>query len=95
MYIWLDYLEEVPPHNDTSLFISSLKVFVDQVTEELVAVTRHCPATHQSMIMMAHTAFRPPPDWAIPTTATLNTGYSDVPPLCVQGRIKVRTEFNK
>ena len=65
------------------------EIYVDQVTEEIVAVTRHCPAHHKSYILMAHTAFRRPPDWATPTSTRPHTGYSDVPPLTIQGTIKV------
>lgn len=64
------------------------EIFVDQVTEEIVAVTRHCPANHKSYILMAHTAFHHPPYWATPTTKKPYTRFSDVPPLYVQGRIK-------
>ena len=35
------------------------EVFVDQVSRDLVAVTRHCPATRHSMVMVAHTQFHP------------------------------------
>ena len=65
------------------------EIYVDQVTEEIVAVTRHCPAHHKSYILMAHTAFRRQPDWATPTSTRPHTGYSDVPPLTIQGTIKV------
>lgn len=65
------------------------EIYVDQVTEEIIAVTRHCPAHHKSYILMAHTAFRAPAEWATPTTSNPNTGFSDVPPLTIQGQIKV------
>lgn len=61
---------------------------MDQVTEEIVAVTRHCPSTHQSVILMAHTAFHQPEPWAIPTSDNPHTHYHHVPPLTVPGVVK-------
>ena len=60
---------------------------MDQVTEEIVAVTRHCPSTHQSVILMAHTAFNHPPHWAIPSQSNPNTHFEHVPPLTVPGLV--------
>ena len=67
---------------------TSLQIYVDQVTEEIVAVTRHSPSTHQSVILMAHTAFHHPPPWAIPTQERPNTHYTHVPPLTVPGVVQ-------
>ncbi|GFS37714.1 glycogen debranching enzyme [Trichonephila inaurata madagascariensis] len=55
------------------------QVFVDQRDENTVAITRHCPATHQSVIMIARTAFRMP---AKPKES------SYVKPLRLQGTIE-------
>ena len=64
------------------------QIYVDQVTEEIVAVTRHCPSSHQSMILMAHTAFWHPEEWAVPTEGKPRTNYTHVPPLTVPGVVK-------
>lgn len=51
-------------------------MFVDQMNENIVAVTRHSPKTHESVILVAHTAFSSPPPHA---------GPSGVKPLCFEG----------
>jgi len=38
------------------------QIYVDQISPDIVAVTRHSPVTHQSIIMIAHTAFKQPKD---------------------------------
>lgn len=64
------------------------QIYVDQVTEEIVAVTRHCPSSHQSVILMAHTAFHTPEPWAIPTLENPHTHYNQVPPLTIPGEVR-------
>ena len=65
-----------------------VQIYVDQVTEEIVAVTRHCPSSHQSVILMAHTSFHHPDNWAIPTLDNPHTHYRNVPPLTVPGVVQ-------
>ncbi|XP_063604015.1 glycogen debranching enzyme-like isoform X1 [Penaeus indicus] len=54
------------------------QVFVDQVTEHVVTVTRHNPVTHQSVVLVAYTSFRPPAE----------ARESHIRPLKVQGHLE-------
>lgn len=54
------------------------QVFVDQMHQDVVAITRHNPITHQTVILVAHTSFsRPYP----------NAGPTVVRPLLFEGTL--------
>lgn len=55
------------------------QVYVDQMTPDVVAVTRHSPTTHESVILVAHTAFTNPDPMA---------GASGVRPLRFEGDLE-------
>ncbi|XP_028328469.1 glycogen debranching enzyme isoform X1 [Gouania willdenowi] len=55
------------------------QVFVDQVDRDVVAVTRHCPSTHQSVVMVSRTAFKDPKTHSYSST---------VPPMFIPGKIE-------
>lgn len=54
------------------------QVYVDQVTADIVTVTRHNPLTHQSYVLTAHAAFQQPHELHSP---------HDVRPLRVEGTV--------
>ncbi|XP_060899776.1 glycogen debranching enzyme isoform X1 [Labrus mixtus] len=56
-----------------------IQVYVDQVDADIVAITRHCPSTHQSVVAVCRTAF-----WD-PKTHQYN---SNVPPMFIPGKIE-------
>ncbi|XP_071756275.1 glycogen debranching enzyme-like [Centroberyx gerrardi] len=55
------------------------QVYVDQVDEDVVAVTRHCPSSHQSVVAVSRTAFKNP---------KTHHYRDDVPPMFIPGKIE-------
>ncbi|KAM6918647.1 glycogen debranching enzyme [Xenentodon cancila] len=56
-----------------------IQVYVDQVDADIVAVTRHCPSTHQSVVTVSRTAFWNPKTHHYDTNA---------PPMFIPGQIE-------
>ncbi|KAI4893230.1 hypothetical protein NFI96_025576, partial [Prochilodus magdalenae] len=55
------------------------QVYVDQVDVDVVAVTRHCPSSHQSVVAVCRTAFKNPKHHKYP---------DEVPPMFIPGKIE-------
>ncbi|XP_046879349.1 glycogen debranching enzyme-like isoform X1 [Hypomesus transpacificus] len=55
------------------------QVYVDQVDEDVVAVTRHSPSTHQSVVAVSRTAFKNP---------KTHPYKEDAPPMFIPGKIE-------
>ncbi|XP_061784636.1 glycogen debranching enzyme [Nerophis lumbriciformis] len=56
-----------------------IQVYVDQVDADIVAITRHCPSTHQSVVTVCRTAFKNP---------KTHQYSADVPPMFIPGTIE-------
>ncbi|XP_041924454.1 glycogen debranching enzyme isoform X2 [Alosa sapidissima] len=55
------------------------QVYVDQVDVDIVAVTRHCSSTHQSVVAVSRTAFKDP---------KTHHYSNEVPSMCIPGQIE-------
>lgn len=54
---------------------------------DIVAVTRHCPENHATVVLVAHTAFSKPPDGVVPTTQNKYIQTTEIKPLHVEGSV--------
>jgi len=61
------------------------QVFVDQVNHNVVSVTRHCPNTHKSVVVVAHTAFSEPAPHDVPSIQNNSKYNGGIPPLIIPG----------
>ena len=57
------------------------------VTDDVIAVTRHCPTSHKSVILVAHTSFVSPNEKAIPTKSNHRQNHCFVPSMSVPGEL--------
>ena len=53
------------------------------MTPDIIAVTRHCPETHQSIITVGHCSFSQPVEGRYPKDGAYL--YEDFPPLKIEG----------
>jgi len=63
------------------------QIFANVVSDDVIAVTRHCPASHKSIVMVAHTAFRAPHYEATPTHSNRYPNHCFIPPMSVPGKV--------
>ena len=54
---------------------------------DIVAVTRHCPENHATIVLVAHTAFSKPPDHMLPSTENKHVQTFGIKPLHVEGTV--------
>ena len=52
---------------------------------DIVAVTRHCPENHATVVLVAHTAFSKPADHLVPTSENKQIQTFGIKPLHVEG----------
>ena len=57
------------------------------VTDDVIAVTRHCPTSHKSVILVAHTSFVSPDEKVIPTMRNRHPNHCFVPSMSVPGEL--------
>ena len=63
------------------------QIFANVVTDDVIAVTRHCPSSHKSVFLVAHTSFYPPHEGAIPTDSNQHPNRGFIPSMSVPGEL--------
>ncbi|XP_048587758.1 glycogen debranching enzyme-like isoform X2 [Nematostella vectensis] len=64
------------------------QVYVDQIHQDVHAITRHCPDKRKTVVMVAHSAFSDPPDHLKPTQTNLQVNMQGIPPLNIPGEFE-------
>ena len=59
------------------------------MSRDIVAVTRHCPENHATVVLVAHTAFSKPSDGAVPNTENKHIQTFGIKPLHVEGSVRL------
>ncbi|XP_031561345.1 glycogen debranching enzyme-like, partial [Actinia tenebrosa] len=63
-------------------------VYVDQIHADVHAITRHCPDQRRTVVLVAHSAFKLPPDHLLPTESNMKVQMHGIPPLNIPGDIE-------
>jgi len=58
---------------------------VDQIHADVHAITRHCPDKRKTVVLVAHSAFKHPPDDLLPKQSNMKVQMHGIPPLNVPG----------
>ena len=57
------------------------------MSSDIVAVTRHSPENHATVVLVAHTAFSKPSEGSVPTTENKHIQTFGIKPLHVEGSV--------
>ena len=85
LFFHLSSILAASSHPSSCLLIVIFKVYVDQMSYDIVAVTRHCPENHATVVLVAHTAFSTPSGDKVPSTENKHIQTFGIKPLHVEG----------